>query len=463
MKEYLKSVLSGARSLGNRVFAHAISDDRYFVPLLSPALQNLRFADGFVRNVAVLMGGTAIAMVVPIIASPLVTRLYTPDQFGIFALFVSIIAVLSVPVTGNYDSAVMLPKKDGEALNLVGVCVIFSLIVSAVLFIGCLLFRQEIVGLLGSSSMSVWLLVIPPTAFILALQQTFSAWCNRKKQFKRLGANRITESVLTPALSVTFGLYSWGLAGLIVGLVSGKAVATWMLWRDLWREKKKQRLTLDRRTMLEQSRRFSDFPFYSAPTAFLDVLALQVPVLFLTRFYGPGEVGFFSLTTRVIGAPLVLIASCIGQVYYQWIAQAGYENRLIKSYIVKVAIYLILFVAGPVVLIMLFSPRLFWFIFGEEWRVAGDYARILAIPLAAKFVVSPLTATMPASGRIKLGAAWKLAYFSGTVVVLWVAGHYSITAFLYAYAGYELVAHVGCFFLVVKASSSVNVITSDSA
>ena len=461
MKEYLKSVLSSATTLRNRVVACATVEDRYFVPLLSPVLQNLRFADGFVRNTAVLMGGTTIAMVAPIIAFPLLTRLYTPHQFGVFALFVSIVSVLSVPVTGNYDSAIMLPKKDREALNLVGVCLIFSLIVSAALFAGSLSFNPKIVGLLGSSSMSLWLPIIAPTALLLALQQTFSAWSNRRKQFKRLGANRITESILTPALSVVLGLYSWGLTGLIVGLLGGKVVATGMLWRDLWREKKKQGLSLTRRTMLEQGKRFSDFPLYSAPTSFLDVLALQIPVLFLTRFYGPAEVGLFSLTTRVVGAPLALIASCIGQVYYQWIAQAEYENRIIKSYIVKVALYLIVFVAGPVLVIMLFSPTLFSFIFGHEWRVAGDYARILAIPLAVKFVVSPLTTTMPASGRIKLGSAWRLAYFSGTLVVLWVASHFSITAFLCAYAAHEVVALSVCLALVMKASSSVNVSMSD--
>ncbi|HAR95694.1 MAG TPA: hypothetical protein DCR97_07000 [Deltaproteobacteria bacterium] len=135
------------------------------------------------------------------------------------------------------------------------------------------------------------------------------------------------------------------------------------------------------------------------------------------------------------------MASCIGQVYYQWIAQASYGNSFIKNYIVKIASYLLVFVAGPVLVIMLFSPTLFSFIFWHEWRVAGDYARILILPLAIKFVVSPLTATMPASGRIKLGSAWKLAYFCGALVVLWVASHFSVTAFLCAYAAYEVLAH----------------------
>ncbi|HAR97006.1 MAG TPA: hypothetical protein DCR97_13765 [Deltaproteobacteria bacterium] len=161
MKEYLKSVLSAATTLRNRVVACATVEDGYFVPLLSPVLQNLRFADGFVRNTAVLMGGTTIAMVAPIIAFPLLTRLYTPHQFGVF---VSIVSVLSVPVTGNYDSAIMLPKKDREALNLVGVCLIFSLIVSAALFVGSLSFKPKIVGLLGSSSMSLWLPIMVSAA-----------------------------------------------------------------------------------------------------------------------------------------------------------------------------------------------------------------------------------------------------------------------------------------------------------
>src|SRR5512133_2862261 len=90
------------KSLKARLFAYFTMDNQPFFGLLSPVLVSLRLSDGFVRNVFVLMSGTTIAMVVPIVASPVLTRLYTPEDYGVFALYVSIISAAAVIVEGGY-------------------------------------------------------------------------------------------------------------------------------------------------------------------------------------------------------------------------------------------------------------------------------------------------------------------------------------------------------------------------
>jgi len=417
------------------------------------AFNGLSHRDSFVRNVFVLMTGTTIAMIVPVIASPLLTRLYTPHDFGIFALYVSIVSVISVPITGNYDSAVMLPKKDEDAINLIGVCLAVSLFAGAVLLLLSWVFAGEAGALLGNRHISRWLPLVPLTAFIMGLQQTLSYWANRKRQFKRLGTNRIIESVVTPALNLALGLRSWSVSGLIVGLLGGKVVAAALLGRSVWSEKRRSGLSLKRQVMFEQARRYGDFPLYSASTAVLDTAALQVPVLLLTRSFGPGVVGLFALTTRVIGAPLALVSQCIGQVYFQWIAEARHRNDE-ASYVFKIAGYLVLLVSGPVAAIVLFAPSLFSFIFGAQWRIAGEYAQILIFPLAVKFVVSPLGAIMPATGNIRLGSLWKMIYFLSTCVILYIASRFQTRTFLYVYCIHDSMLYVCYFFLVVRASAS---------
>ena len=449
----MKSLPLFLRALESRIFAYATMEDRFFSGFLSPVFRSLRLSGGFVRNVFVLMGGTTIAMVVPVAAAPLLTRLYSPHDYGVFALYVSIVTIFSVPIGGNYDSAAMLPARDEDALNLMAVGLAISFLASVAFLLAPWFFGGPIGALFGSDYIVTWLWYVPLVGFIMAIQLVFSSWVNRKRQFKRQAASRVVEAVVAPAVSLGLGALAWGVGGLIAGLVGGKVASTWMLGQSVKEGKKRGGLSIRVKTMIEQAHKYREFPLYLAPTSFLDILALQVPVLFLTRFFDPSVVGWFALTTRVIGAPLALVGTCVGQVYYQWIAEAGRRNHDLRSYPVRVAAYLTIIVSGPLVVAVVFSPTLFSLAFGEQWRIAGEYARILVVPLAIKFIVSPLSATMPATGNIKLGSIWKIFYFSSTAVVLYIAAHFSAPTFLYIYGAHELVFYGLYFFLILKASA----------
>lgn len=428
--------------------------DRYVFNFLSPAFRSLRVADGFVRNVFVLTTGTTIAMVIPVVAAPVLTRLYTPQDYGIFALYVALVSVLSVPISANYESAVMLPERDGDALNLVALCLVIALLLSTVLLLVLWPLTGRITTLLGNRHIAAYLHLVPLMVFMLGVYQALSFWANRRRQFRWLAANRIAESLATPLLSVFLGLCSLGVGGLIWALLSGKAVAVSMLARRIWQEKRKERVPLKRALMLEQGRKYYDFPVYSAPASFLDVVALQIPVLLLTKSFGPTVVGLFALTTRVAGAPMALIAGCVGQVYYQWIAEARHREED-SPHLFRVAGYLALIVLGPLVALVLFAPPLFSFVFGAQWGVAGEYARILVFPLAVKFVVSPLGMIMPASGNVRLGSVWKIINFFTTSVTLYVASHFGVKTFLYAYGCHEVVLWTFYFSLILRASKGL--------
>lgn len=450
----MKSLSALVTTLKSRIFAFATMEDRSFFNILSPALQSLRLVDGFVRNVFVLMSGATVAMIVPVIAAPILTRLYSPADYGILALYVSIVTVVSAPITANYDGAVMLPEKDGDALNLVAVCLVIALFFSSVLFFASWFFNRQFTALLGNSHIAMYLTLAPIMAFMMGLHGTLMYWFNRKKQFRRLAVNKIAESVVTPLASIGLGISSWGATGLIASLMGGKAAAALTLIPGIWRDKEKSGIRLERKVMTEQAIRYSDFPLYAAPASLLDIVSLQVPVLLLTKFFGPSVVGLFALTTRVIGAPLALVSQCVAQVYYQWTTEARQRNDG-ASYVLKIAGYLALLASGPTVAIILFSPALFSFVFGKQWAIAGDYARILIFPLAVKFVVSPLTVIMPATGNIRLGSVWKATYFVSTWVVLYIASHFQVKTFLYIFSAHESVLYAYYFVLVMRASASV--------
>ena len=450
----MASLASLVSIVKSRIFAFAAMEDRYFFTFLSPVLRSFRVVDGFVRNVFVLMTGATIAMIIPVVAAPILTRLYSPADYGVFALYVSIVSIISVPLTANYDSAVMLPRKDGDALNLAALCVAVAFILSVVLLFASWCFSGQITALLGNRSIAPYLSLAPVMAFIMGLHGTLMCWANRKRQYRRLSINKVVESVVTPLASVALGVYSWGVAGLIVSLLGGKIAAASMLGQRAWREKRQSRIFFKKEIMFEQARRYSDFPLFSAPTSLLDIVALQAPVFLLTKSFGSAVVGLFALTTRALGAPVALVAQCIAQVYYQWIIEAGHKKDE-TSHVLRIAGYLALIASGPVLAAILFSPSLFAFIFGEQWRIAGDYARVLVIPLAIKFVVSPLAVIMPATGNIRVGSIWKATNFVSTWVTLYIASHFQVKTFLYVYAVHDSILNAYYFFLIVKASAGL--------
>jgi O-antigen/teichoic acid export membrane protein len=448
---------SFVKALKSRIYAYAVSENTPISGFLSPAVQSFRLADGFVRNVLVLLSGTTAATLIPTVIAPILSRIYTPEAYGVFALYVSIVSVIVVVINCGYDAAIVLPKKDEEGWNLVGLCF-------AVSVVGCLLlsgigwfFSVSIATLLGSPGFSSYVPTVPLTGLLLGLHQTLTLWANRKKQFRKLATNRIVDSSFNPAPSIVMGFLGFGAIGLIIGFLVGKVAAVWDLAMSLRRDKRMYGLHFERSAMLRLAGKFSDFPSFYAPTSLLDVLAMQVPLLFLAKIFGPVVVGLFAMVNRVIASPLTFVGSSVSQVYYQWVAEASFGRTSLKPYVLKVAAYLSLAVLGPLLIVILFAPSLFAFVFGEQWRTSGEYARILILPIAIKFIVSPLGSVLPATGNVRMGSLWRIAYFSGTLIVLLAASSFQPKTFLYMYSLYDVVFYVCYFFLILKVSASMRI------
>jgi len=160
-------------------------------------INKLKPKSEFSRNVLTLMTGTTIAQAIPIAISPILTRIYTPEDFGVFALYMSIASIVAVVATGRYELAIMLPKKDEDALNIIALSMIIAFFVSFITFLIVFLFNAQITSLLGNPEISNWLYFIPITVLLTGIYQSFNYWSNRKKQYRRLATSRVIQSGTT--------------------------------------------------------------------------------------------------------------------------------------------------------------------------------------------------------------------------------------------------------------------------
>lgn len=345
----------------------------------------------FVKNVVTLMTGTSIAQAIPIALSPILTRIYTPDDFGLFALYTGLAAILSVIATGRYELAIMLPSNEMDAANIVKLSSLISCIFSLIILIIVIFFGVEISILLGEVEIRNWLYLLPASILISGIYQSLNYWFNRKKDFKRLAKNRVIQSGFTATIQIPLGLVKVGGLGLLLGTLLGQCITLISLIKQAIKENSEYFKNLRSSSLLKLAKRYINFPKFDVPTTVLDVGASQAPNLLFTSFFSASFAGFYFLTQRVLQAPITLISASILDVFKEEAAHSYRETGNSKKIYLKTLKTLILLTVIPSFLLFIFIEDMFLFFFGNDWKDSGTFAKILIPALALRFIVNPLS------------------------------------------------------------------------
>jgi len=393
----------------------------------------------FARSVLTLMTGTGLAQLLPIALSPILTRLYTPQEFGVFALYGSICAILAVLVTGKYELAIVVPRHDSEAINLVAVTIVSSLAVSLILLGVVLVWDQSIVSLLGHPEIQSWLYLVPFATLILGCYYALNFWANRRSRYKHMAISRVLQSGGSSAIQLAAGMSRGGMLGLIVGQMLGQLLSTLYLARSLPRDERGLFWRISLKRMSCVARRHIGYPKFMVPGQAMSVGATEMPLLLLTVFFGAGVAGFYSLAQRVMAAPLSLVANAIGDVYRQRAAgQYASQGKCLDIFLGSFK-RLVMFAILPMLPVALFGPWLFAFVFGDTWRAAGEIASLLSVLVFFQTLSSPLSSTVLLAGWLRLDTFWQFARLCAAGLVFYVCGQMGV--------GYQvaIIAHVCVF------------------
>lgn len=393
----------------------------------------------FARSVLTLMTGTGLAQLLPILLSPVLTRLYTPQEFGVFALYGSICAILAVLVTGKYELAIVVPRHDSEAINLVAVTMLLSLVVSLVLLGVILLWDEPIISVLGQPEMRLWLYVVPFATWILGGYYALNYWANRRSRYKHMAVSRVLQSGGGSAIQLAAGMSKVGMLGLILGQLLGQLVSTLYLAKSLPRDERGLFRRISLKRMKCVARRHIGYPKFMVPGQVMSVGATEMPLLLLSVFFGAGVAGFYSLAQRVMAAPLSLVANAIGDVYRQRAASDYARKGECLDIFLGSFKLLVMFAFLPMLPVLLFGPSLFAFVFGDAWRAAGEIASLLSVLVFFQTLSSPLSSTVLLPGWLHLDSFWQFARLCVAGLIFYICDH--------AQVGYQIAifAHVCVF------------------
>ncbi|HFU75306.1 MAG TPA: lipopolysaccharide biosynthesis protein [Arcobacter sp.] len=340
-------------------------------------LKKLKPKSEFSRNVLTLMTGTTIAQAIPIAISPILTRIYTPEDFGVFALFIAITGLFSVVASGRYELALMLPKKEEDALNIFALGLVLILGLSSLLLLSILILHQYLVGILKNDAIGTWLYFIPLAVFFIGLFNLLSYYNNRMENYKDIAHATIVKSIILAVVQIVVGLMKSGAMGLISGQLASSFFANLRLLKNIVTTHNIWHI-VSKIKMIALAKKYKDFPKFQAPHALLNTFSTYIPVYLFTPFFGLTVVGLYTLSTRIVLSPMMIIAGASAKVYNQKVTQLynkkedayGFTVRFLRSLVEKILI--------PFVVIVVFSPDIFAFVFGEDWREAGVYTQILA-------------------------------------------------------------------------------------
>ena len=285
--------------------------------------------------------------------------------------------------------AVVLPKEDREAVNILFLSLLITFAISILLLICVILFNKEISLLLGNDSISVWLYFIPASVMLTGLYQTFNYWCNRKKRFKNISASRVSDSFSKSSANLIFGYLRITPGGLIIGRLIGQLFSTSALLIHNLKEIISLRHFYSKQIIKLQAKKHKDFPFYSLPTALLDVISIQIPIVIIVHLFSNYYVGLYSFAFRMLSIPISLIGVSVGQVFYQKFTELYNSNGDLKKLILKTWSSLFLIGVIPMIAMVLWGSEVFSFVFGNEWIDSGKMASFLSIILFFIFVSSP--------------------------------------------------------------------------
>ncbi|MEA3480304.1 MAG: oligosaccharide flippase family protein [Bacteroidota bacterium] len=345
----------------------------------------------FFKNVATMMTGTAIAQAIPFLISPILSRLYTPEEFAVLAIFMSIATVIGVISTGRYELAIMLPEKKRDAQNLLLLSLAFSLIVSLITLLFIILFRQPILIFFESPELGPWLYLIPVMVLTMGIYQAFNYWSTRNKTFRMNAASRISQSVVASSGQLALGVARTGSAGLIAGVIAGQITAAFVLaWKTL-RKPRELKRSASLNCVKENAYRYSNFLKINTPHAFVDSLKNEGMVYLIIYFFTKTVLGSYAFAYRILKAPIGLIGSSFYQVFFEKASRAVDEGTPIQPMVLKIYRNLFLFGFPGFALVFLYTPEIFSFVFGNKWLMAGEIAQILIPWLFLNFLATPVS------------------------------------------------------------------------
>jgi O-antigen/teichoic acid export membrane protein len=419
--------------------------------------------DGVIKNISKLASGALLSQFIMFITIPVLTRIYSPEEYGIQGLFLSVVSIASVIITLNYHQAIPLEKTSRELESMAGISLYFSIIFTFILLVGC------VIWIFYGGRMEAAFL--PIGAFLLSVILVLEMLCYKLKMFNLQVKSQVSFAIVGQSLKIILGFFhAFGLT-LLLSVIIAYISKCLILIIGVNKKINLSNVFLKRNDGVRCTslmKKHSSLPLYRMPQTLITALAINLPIYVLATNYGLSESGYYSLAIGVLGVPLVLIGNSVTNVLFPRMAELNIQDSsLMFKYACNFMTLMGVITALPFVVFYLYSENLFLIVFGEVWVEAGVYASALCIQYFFTILSRPVVVAITILNRNRFYLYFEV--FSSVVKLL--------TVFLVFYSGlsardlvfsYSYVASMMYVILILwfifrfKKESDLKVVESDN-
>lgn len=368
------------------------------------------------RNIFTLLLGTSAAQAIPVLASLVLTRLYTPEEFGLLAVFLSIVSLLGSIVTLRYELAILVPKQEEDAVNITILSIVSTIIGSIILLIILFLFDRQILAMLNVEQLGNWLYLIPVATLFMGLYSSLNYLATRAGIFKTISQTRVYQALSGALSQILLGIAHFGVGGLVIGATLTNFFGNLRVSMELFEKYSTEFRNARINEVLVLAKRYSDYPKFSVPSTIFNIASIHLMSFIIPVFYSVSLLGQYSISQRILILPMKTISNSLSQVFLNEAAneikkhntaQKSFKNTSKKLILIGLPLYTLLF---------LFIKDLIIIAFGEQWQVAGEISKILIILLFFRFIVGPLSNVLNLYEKQKTILIWQTSLFILTLL-----------------------------------------------
>lgn len=405
----------------------------------------------YVRAVGVLAGGTAVSQGITISALPLLTRIYSPEDFGVLAIYVAIVSIVSTVSCLRLEIAIPLPEKDQDAANLLVLALIISIIFGLLSLLIVIVAPAQILNLVGSPKLEPFLWLIPVSIWVTSTYNAIQYWSTRKRQFGAIARTRLTQSITGTGIQLLGGILSIGSIGLLSGQIFKNCAGVWRLARLTWLQDKSSLILINGSDLRRVFRKYDRFPKYSTLESFANIAGIQVPILIVASYLGGKESGYLMLAMQIMSSPIGLLGSSISQVYLSH-APEHLRRGDLAQFTVRCIAGLMKLGVLPLILIGGIAPAVFPLVFGTDWGRAGQLLAWMTPWFILQFITSPVSMVLHIKDRQKTAFLIQIFGLILRVSIVFFVGLISKEYIAEAYAISGAIFYLIYFFIIKKVS-----------
>lgn len=402
----------------------------------------------FVGPIFSLFLGTGISQTIILLASLFLTRLFTPEDFGQFYLFLVSATLFAIIQTGSLEKAIIVSKNITESNQIFILTLLLILLSNLILLLLFPFINLGLLSLLGKDIPISLFLCFLFYASAFGFLKLLQSYCNRIRKFKVIASANIIKATFMSFAQLGFGYNGFGYKGLIYGGLVGLTISIIFISLSNLSEFKSLRQVLFMKKYAHLVKEKLSFFVYETPVSIINELSIQLPLFVFKASFGQAYAGHYSLPQRVLGQPMQLIGRSVAEVFFRFTADMEHTKTSQKNIAFKTFKSLFLLGLLPFTIITLFGPSIFKFVFGDAWYESGMVASALAPWMLFVFSGSPISSIFITKGKLKNSLFLNLVLLISRISAL-VIGSLLFNNFLISVILFGSVSFIYWFFLTV--------------